>query len=127
MPDRRKGGDRRGDNSRGVERRMGDRRDSHRVPLEIEVREGNKPFESHSGNLAIGGVFFEKPLSLPIGAVVQLRFGLPGLETPIETRGEVVEITSVGKPMEKGTRVRFTDLDLKSEMAIARFLDEHGA
>lgn len=125
MPDRRKGGDRRGDNSRGVERRMGDRRDSHRVPVQIEVREGNKPFEAHAGNLAIGGVFFQKPLALPIGAVVQLRFALPGQDTLVETRGELVEITAVGKPADKGTRVRFIDLDLKSEMSIARYLDEH--
>jgi len=125
MDDRRSGQDRRSEDTRGVERRMGDRRDSHRVPLDIEVREGNGPFEKHAGNLSIGGVFFEKPLSLPIGAIVQLRFTLPESDNEIQTKGELVEITSVGKPAEKGTRVRFIDLDLKSELSIAKYLDEN--
>lgn len=104
---------------------MGDRRDSHRVPIKIEVSEGNNPFEPHEGNISIGGIFFRKPLILPIGAVVQLRFTLPGLDKELLLKGELVEITAVGTPDEKGTRVRFVGLDLKSEMSIARYLDEH--
>jgi hypothetical protein len=125
MPERRKGDDRRDDVTGGEERRMGDRRDSHRVPIKIEVSEGNKPFEAHEGNISIGGIFFKKPLTLPIGAVVQLRFTLPDTENELLLKGELVEITAVGTPEEKGTRVRFVGLDLKSEMAIARYLDEH--
>jgi uncharacterized protein (TIGR02266 family) len=125
MAERRKGEDRRDDGSRGEERRMGDRRDSHRLPIEVEVSEGNKPFEKHEGNISIGGIFFRKPLTLPTGAVVQLRFKLPGFEEELLLKGEVMEITAVGTPEEKGTRVRFTGLDIKSEMTIARYLDEH--
>ncbi len=125
MAERRKGDDRRDDGSRGEERRMGDRRDSHRLPIEVEVSEGNKPFEKHEGNISIGGIFFRKPLTLPTGAVVQLRFRLPDVEKELLLKGEVVEITAVGTPAEKGTRVRFTGLDIKSEMTIARYLDEH--
>jgi len=125
MDDRRKRDDRRDNTTRGEERRMGDRRDSHRIPMDVEVREGNGPFEMHKGNIAIGGMFFAQPLSLPTGSVVQLRFTLPGTEQELLVKGEVVEITSVGKPEDKGTRVRFTDLDLKTELHIAKFLDEH--
>jgi uncharacterized protein (TIGR02266 family) len=125
MSDRRKGDDRRDSGSSSEERRLGDRRDSHRVPIAVEVSEGTKPFEEHNGNISIGGIFFQKPLTLPTGAVVQLRFKLPGVEKELLLKGEVVEITAVGTPQEKGTRVRFVALDLKSEMTIARYLDEH--
>jgi hypothetical protein len=124
MADRRHGGDRRDDN-RGVERRMGDRRESHRVSIEVEVRVGNDEFTGHQGNVGIGGVYFDRPLDLPTGAVVQLRFDLPGIDKRVECRAEVVEITAVGNPSEVGTRVRFVDLDLRSELLIARFLDQH--
>ena len=125
MTDRRKGDNRRDNGSKGSERRMGDRRDSHRVSIAIEVSEGNKAFERHEGNISIGGIFFQKPLDLPTGAVVQLRFTLPDTDKELLVKGEVVEITAVGTPQEKGTRVRFTGLDLESEMLIARYLDEH--
>lgn len=125
MDDRRKRSDRRDSTTRGEERRMGDRRDSHRIAVDVEVREGNGPFELRKGNIAIGGVFFDQPLSLPTGSVVQLRFTLPGTEQELLVKAEVVEITSVGAPEDKGTRVRFTDLDLKTELHIAKFLDEH--
>jgi uncharacterized protein (TIGR02266 family) len=104
---------------------MGDRRDSHRVSIQVEVREGNGPFEKHAGNIAIGGMFFDQALKLPTGSVVQLRFTLPDTDQEIQVKGEVVEITAVGKPEDKGTRVKFTDLDLKTELLIAKFLDEH--
>jgi hypothetical protein len=107
------------------ERRMGDRRDSHRVPVEVEVKQGDGEYEKHQGNIAIGGVFFEKPLSLPTGAVVHLRFSLPKIGKRIEVRGEVVEISSVGPIKQRGTRVRFSDMDTQIELIIAKFLDHN--
>lgn len=124
MADRRDRGDRRQGATR-EERRLGDRRESHRVPIRVEVKEENKHWVNHEGNVAIGGMYFSKPLDLPTGAVVKLRFDLPGMEKRIEVKAEVVEITAVGKPSEVGTRVRFTDLDLRSELLIARFLDQN--
>jgi uncharacterized protein (TIGR02266 family) len=109
----------------GAERRMGDRRDSHRVAIEVEVKEGNEKYEKHDGNLGIGGVYFDRPLSLPIGSQVYVRFKLPDSNEKIEAKGEVVEITSIGQPKDNGTRVRFVDLDIKTELLIARYLDSH--
>ncbi len=125
MAERRDGDDRRQIGPPGQERRMGDRRDSHRVPLDVEVREGNGPFEKQKGNISIGGMFFKKPLSLPMGSLVQLRFSLPDVEQELLVKGEIVEITSVGKPEQKGTRVRFVNLDIQAELVIAKYLDEH--
>ncbi len=123
MADRREDSDRR-EGRNGPERRMGDRRDSHRVALDVEVKVGNQDYRPHRGNVAIGGVYFDEPLRLPTGAEVQLRFDLPGLDKRIETMAEVVEITSMGKPGEVGTRVKFVDLKLRSELLLARFLDQ---
>jgi len=95
------------------------------VPIQVEIRQGNNPFESYPGNIGIGGVFFEKALDLPIGALVQMRFRLPGVERTLLVKGEVVEVSLVSRPQERGTRVRFVDLDVKSELSIARFLDEN--
>jgi len=95
------------------------------VAIEIEVKVGNGPYDRHLGNIGIGGVFFAKPLDLPTGAMVQLRFTLPEMDKAVEAKAEVVEITAVGKPATVGTRVRFVDLDLRSELLIARFLDQH--
>ncbi|HOX42691.1 MAG TPA: PilZ domain-containing protein [Myxococcota bacterium] len=124
MSERRNGDDRR-EGSRSAERRSGDRRESHRVAISVEVRVGNGPYESHMGNVGIGGMYFEKPLDLPTGAMVQLRFTLPEMDKAVEAKAEVVEITAVGKPSAVGTRVRFVDLDLRNELLIARFLDQH--
>ncbi|NMB77125.1 MAG: pilus assembly protein PilZ [Myxococcales bacterium] len=124
MPERRKT-DPRAIRPEKRERRLGDRRDSHRLPIEVEVAEGNGPFEKHQGDISIGGVFFKKPLSLPIGAQVQLRFTLPGLERTIDVRGEVVEVTNAGGTFTAGTRVRFSDLDVRAELLIARYLDQN--
>ncbi len=126
MSDRRNGSDRRDEVApRGEERRMGDRRESHRVPIEVEVCEGNNPYELHHGNVGIGGMFFKKPLAIPTGATIQLRFTLPSHDQMIEVKGEIVEITAVGVPEDRGTRVRFIDLELKAELLIAKYLDEH--
>ena len=125
MSDRRQKEDRRQISPKGFERRMGERRDSHRVDIEVEVREGTGPFHKHLGNISIGGMFFKKPLSLPTGAVLQLRFSLPGMNKRLQVQGEVVEITSVGKVGEMGTRVRFIDLELQDELLIARYLDDN--
>ena len=89
------------------------------------MREGNAPFESNQGNIGIGGMFFKRALSMPTGAVVQLRFGLPGLEQLLLVKGEVVEITAVGKIEDRGTRVRFIDMNIKTELLIAKYLDDH--
>ncbi len=104
---------------------MGDRRDSHRLPIDVEIKIGNEDYSKHQGNVGIGGVFFVKPLDLPTGAIVQLRFVLPEMEKQIEAKAEVVEITSVGLPSAVGTRVRFSDLDIRSELLLARYLDSH--
>jgi hypothetical protein len=49
-----------------------------------------------------------------------MRFVLPGTRHEVRARGEVLRVTREGGRF--GAHVRFTDLPLPSELAIARFL-----
>jgi len=98
-----------------------DRRDSDRVPCKFLVRESAQggSFEERVGNLSIGGVYFAG-LHPPTGSLVEVRFFVPGYENEIEARGEVIRVSREGDQF--GAHIRFTDILLESELALARFL-----
>jgi hypothetical protein len=98
-----------------------DRRDSDRVPCRILVREAalGGSFEERVGNLSIGGVYFAG-LHPPAGSIIEVRFFVPGHEQEIEARGEVVRVSRDGDQF--GAHIRFTEILLESELALARFL-----
>lgn len=100
-----------------------DRRDSSRVPIRLMVRdlELGGSFEERGGNLSLGGVYFTEGHP-PIGSRVELRFLLPGTSTEVRARGEVLRVTRDGSAF--GAHVRFEDLPLDAELAIARFLEQ---
>lgn len=108
---------------RKVERRMGERRDSPRIPMKILVRqvELGGSFEERPGDLGVGGAFFEER-SIPVGRRVELRFRLPGLEREVRCQGEVLRVSR--EPEKAGVHVRFMDLPTEVELAIARFIDD---
>jgi PilZ domain. len=124
MTDRRKKGQQCGDAMQGNERRMGERRDSLRLPLQVAVKVGERAFEDYPGDISIGGVFFERALPVSPGDVVLLRFNLPQFDKQIEVAGEVMAIAHAGCAVPSGTRVKFVELDLRNELLIARYLDE---
>lgn len=101
-----------------------ERRDSPRVPLRIWVRdlaEGGS-FEERDGELALGGLFWSGRHP-PSGRRVDVRFRLPGHPKEMRAHGEIIQLS----PQPGGTvgfHVRFVDLDLSTELALARFLDE---
>lgn len=98
-----------------------DRRDSARIPLPLLVRDESLggSFEERRGNLGLGGAFFEA-LHPPAGDRFQVRFLLPGGREEIRARAEVLRVTREGERF--GTHLRFLDLALDTELAIARFL-----
>ncbi|HET6438346.1 MAG TPA: PilZ domain-containing protein, partial [Anaeromyxobacter sp.] len=59
-------------------RSASDRRDSARVPVSLLVRdlELGGSFEEHSGNVSLGGAYFEA-LHPPVGNRFEVRFLLP--------------------------------------------------
>lgn len=103
------------------ERRLGDRRESPRLPIPVQVRVPNGKFIEVQGDISVGGVLFvdTRPLK---GRRVDLRFRLPGRDAEVRVRGEVVETSEKGEGL-YGAHVRFEEIDLETQRAIARFID----
>jgi hypothetical protein len=98
-----------------------DRRESQRIPFTFRVRERavGGPFEQRSGNLSLGGVYFagEHP---PTGTFVDLRFSIPGHEHEVSAEGEVLRVSRDANLF--GSHIRFTQIPLDCELALARHL-----
>ena len=112
--------------SRKKERRdTDDRRDSPRVPMHFllrDIAEGGSYVE-REGDLAIGGIFWKGKYAA-LGTEVEVRFRLTGVPKEIRAKGEIIRVEDKGKGLD--FHVRFTELDVMSELAIAKFIDEHG-
>jgi hypothetical protein len=100
-----------------------DRRESRRVPIELLVRDAavGGSYETHTGNLALGGIFFDA-FHPPAGSKIEVRFLVPGGKEEIRAVGEVLRISREGERF--GAHVRFVEIPLEAELAIARFLQE---
>lgn len=100
-----------------------ERRDSPRVPMHFQVRasEGEAAFETREGDLSLGGCAFRGG-TMEAGTHVELRFRLPSLTDELRVRGEVLHVRA--GPMGMATHVRFIDLPVETELAIARHLDD---
>ncbi len=98
-----------------------DRRDSERVPIKLLVRDAalGGSFEEREGNLALGGVFFTEGHP-PYGNRVEVRFIIPGTRKEVRAAGEILRVSREGEAF--GAHVKFRDLPLETELAIARFL-----
>lgn len=98
-----------------------DRRDSTRVRLQLLVREAalGGSFDAYDGNLSLGGAYFEA-LHPPAGDRFEVRFLLPGLRDEVQAHAELLRVTREGERF--GAHLRFVDLPLDTELAIARFL-----
>ena len=98
-----------------------DRRDSQRVPIRLLVRDATLggSFEEREGNLALGGVYFTEGHP-PQGNQVEVRFIIPGTRDEVRATGEILRVSREGESF--GTHVKFRDLPLETELAIARFL-----
>lgn len=100
-----------------------ERRDSHRVPVRLLVRDSalGGSFEPFDGNLGIGGVYFEAPHP-PAGSRLELRFLVPGAPEEVRALGEVLRISREEDRF--GAHVKFLEIPLEAELAIARYLQE---
>jgi hypothetical protein len=98
-----------------------DRRDSDRVPIRLLVRDAalGGSFEERAGNLGLGGVYYTEGHP-PVGNRVELRFLLPGTRDEVRARGEILRVSREGGSF--GAHVRFADMPIEAELAIARFL-----
>jgi hypothetical protein len=103
-----------------------DRRDSQRVPFTFQVRERTQggSYEAKEGNLSIGGVYFTGNHP-PTGAVVELRFIVPGHDREVAAVGEVIRVSRADEKF--GAHIRFTEIPLDCELALARFFQSSPA
>lgn len=101
-----------------------DRRDSPRVPMQFLVRDISLPdgdWEEREGDLSMGGISW-RGKTAPHGKEVEVRFRLPRVPKEVRARGEILRVKAAG--MNIDFQLRFTELDVRSELAIARFLDD---
>ncbi|SEL52849.1 Myxococcus xanthus paralogous domain TIGR02266 [Stigmatella aurantiaca] len=97
-----------------------ERRESPRVPMRFLVRRAGSEagFEAYEGDLSLGGCALRGG-TLEGGAQVELRLLLPTAPDELKVKGEVLPVTQGG-----AARVRFLDLSVEEERAIARHLDD---
>ncbi len=100
-----------------------DRRDSPRVPMKFLVRdlaEGGS-FQELQGDLSVGGAAFHVRYP-PTGSQFEVRFHLPGLEKDVRCKAELLRVRD--EAAGKGVHLRFLELDVNLELAIARYIDD---
>jgi hypothetical protein len=100
-----------------------ERRDSPRVPMNFLVRDvGLKDgeWEERTGDLSLGGISW-RGKTAPHGTEVDVRFRLPQVPKEVRARGEILRVKAAGVGID--FHLRFTELDVRAELAIARFLD----
>jgi hypothetical protein len=102
-----------------------ERRDSQRVPIHLLIRDAaaGGSFEPYDGNLALGGVWFDS-FHPPVGSRVDVRFLIPGARDEVRAVGEVLRVSREGARF--GAHVKFVDITLDAELAIARYLQQDG-
>lgn len=110
---------------RQSDRRQHDRRHASRVPLDLWVEEekGNELYFRRTGNVSVGGIYFEQTIPHALGTRVKLRFSLPGSPDVIEAAGEIVNTPQVKDGL--GMGLRFTDVAPAALTQLKKFLDEN--
>jgi hypothetical protein len=100
-----------------------ERRDSPRVPMRFLVRRAGSgsEFEAREGDLSLGGCAW-RGAGYEGGTQMELRFLLPSLPDELLVRGEVLKVTEGAQGAI--THMRFVELPVETELAIARYLDD---
>lgn len=101
-----------------------ERRDSPRLPMTFLVRDvgmRNSEWEERQGDLSLGGISW-RGKTAPAGTEVEVRFRLPLVPKEVRARGEILRVKAAGVSID--FHLRFTELDVRSELAIARYLDD---
>jgi len=109
---------------RGSSRRQGDRRDTARAPLDLWVEEerGDELYFRRTGNVSVGGLYFEQTIPHSVGTHVKVRFALPGDPRVIEATGEVVNTPQSKDGL--GMGLRFTSIGDADQLRLERFVRE---
>ena len=108
---------------RNSDRRLGQRRQDGRVPLELWMEEvvGEEVYFRRTGNVGIGGVYFDNAIPHKTGTEVTLKFTLPGDREMVVARGTVINKATKQNPL--GMRVRFIKIEGNGKARIRTFID----
>ncbi len=101
-----------------------ERRDSPRVKMEFLLRDVGQrdgEWEAREGDLSLGGISW-RGKTAPHGTEVDVRFRLPKVTRELRARGEIIRVKAARQGID--FHVRFTELDLQAELAIAKYLDD---
>ena len=123
IADRRKRHDRVSVDRRARERRRAtDRREEQRVPLELWMEEvsGEDVYFRRTGNVSVGGVFFDRAIPHALGTIVTLKFALPGQREMVVARGEVVSIA--GSDQGLGMGVKFVSIEGDGDKRVRSYM-----
>jgi hypothetical protein len=103
-----------------------ERRDSPRIHFTFQVREKalGGSFEERAGNLSLGGLYFAGSHP-PTGSEVEVRFVIPGHEHEVAATGQVLRVSHANELF--GSHIRFTEIPLDCELALARYLQDLAA
>lgn len=121
-------GDRRNIESQGgdsddQERRHGnDRRSAARIPLQMwmeEVEKGHVALR-RTGDVSVGGAYFDRIVPHPLGTRIALRIPIPGDDQEVRVYGEVVNLEEDGT----GMGVKFTEFDGDGEQRLCAYLEQ---
>jgi uncharacterized protein (TIGR02266 family) len=87
-----------------------ERRSAIRVPVEIWVEQSTvrELYFQRSANISQGGIFLQQTIPHARGAIVNLRFTLPGDDHAFQVSGEIVNVGETAS--ELGMGIRFIDL-----------------
>mgnify|MGYP006204492711 CR=1 FL=1 len=108
---------------RNTDRRLGERRQDGRVPLELWMEEvvGEEVYFRRTGNVGIGGVYFDNAIPHETGTEVTLKFTLPGYREMVVARGTVINKATKQNPLRM--RVRFVKIEGNGKARIRTFID----
>jgi PilZ domain len=101
-----------------------ERRESPRVQMEFLLRDvgmRDGEWERREGDLSLGGISW-RGKTAPHGTEVDVRFRLPGVPKELRARGEIIRVKAAGQGID--FHVRFTELEVTAELAIAKHLDD---
>lgn len=102
-----------------------DRRDSPRVPMTFllrDIADSSGEWVEREGDMSLGGIYW-RGKTAPHGVDVEVRFRVPGVPREIRARGEIIRVKDQGG-VAIDFHVRFTELDVQSELGVAKYLDE---
>ena len=101
------------------------RRAHERLPLEIEVdvRSEHNFFTGFSLNVSRGGIFVATHFVRPIGSLLELRFTLPGEDSPIDAIAQVRWIAEPRDAREDGVRGLGLEFVAITAVDVARIQD----